>query len=389
MNTDATATVTHTTEDVTKATKEAFVDRETVMRPAVNGMKPNAEATATPATETKPTPEATQQQPANTPAPATSALEEKPAPTAFNVDEMSDDERDALMAKLTKGKVKKISDLTPAAQKTKEEIAQEEEQEKTDALNWMFSTGKSTSTDYASALVVKSKENRDIALALFGEELKELNVKITDEEVLEQFRDYYLEDSDEDTTGRKLRVKEMNRLAENYKKEKAGFLDNILPEYKEFKNKDANKELIGQRIDEAFEVFIPKIAAKATYTSADDKETTFDIDFTLEDSEVKAVKKEVRKSMVSMLSTLGVEAKDIDPNLINKEIDSVLKSRQFDKAISYFASEAAKKAKMDTEAFHKAIPVRQPNFTTTTQSTQANKFREFSAEERAAMHGQN
>jgi hypothetical protein len=378
----STQVATQTLEEISAATKHAFVSKEEMMRPAVPGAVPDKDNNnAAPASE--PAVPAAEIKPAQVPA----AEPAKPTPQSVNVDEMSDEDKDALVAKLTKGKFKKISDLTPPVQKTKEELAAEEEKEKTDSLGWAITSGKVTAKAYEEAMAEKSKSNREIALAIFANELKEINDKFTPEEIEEQFKDYYLEDGDETTTGRQLRLKEMNRLAENYKKEKSGFLDTILPDYKSSKSLEANKELIGQRIDEAFEAFVPKITTASKYVGASGEEVSFDVEFAPDEQEIKAVRKEVRKSMTNMLSTLGVEAKDIDPTLINNEINNVLKSRQFDKAIAHVAAESAKKAKMDTEAYYKTIPNRTPNFNTANQAATVRKFREFSAEEKARIHG--
>ena len=183
--------------------------------------------------------------------------------------------------------------------------------------------------------------------------------------------------------------KEIKKLADNYRKENYGFLDNNDPAYQSHKQREQNKTLLGGQIDEVFDGFPTILSVKATYEGAAGN-AEIDIPYTIEDADFKAIRKEVRKNMVDMVAQLGIDPKEIKNDSIKREIDTVLKGRLFDKILAKVATDSANKAKMDTEAHYKAIPTRQPNFTSTvvngTNGTK--KVREFTPAEKAAFHGQ-
>ena len=100
--------------------------------------------------------------PKETAAPATPAT---PAAPTFNIDDLTDDQINELIAKKTKGKVKTLAELNEEQPpvKTKAELEKEEEEERAQALAWSISQGKIKKEDYDKAITDQSKSKRDIA----------------------------------------------------------------------------------------------------------------------------------------------------------------------------------------------------------------------------------
>src|SRR6185436_2281771 len=364
---------THTIEDVKRATNEAF-------------LKPGERQPAIKNTMAEPAPAAVIPSDQQPPEPAPAAI----TPALINYDEMPDEEFDKILAKRTKGAVKSISDLqVPPPTKTKEELAAQEEKKKADALAWKLSTGNIKREDYETALGIRSKTNREIALSLFSDEMKEIDPKITADEVEEYFRDYYREELDDTDPKRTILLKEMNSKADGFKKEKAGFIDTIDPEYRAFNTKQQNIKAIGKQIDTVFDALPAELTSKGTYkkhlsAKPEGEDAEIEIPYTIEDADFKAIKKEVRSHMMNYLNEINADPKDIKDADIQNQINLQLKSRLWDKVVPLLISQAAEKGKMDTLAEAKAIPIRQPNFTTA-QTTQTTKTRVFTPEEKAAM----
>lgn len=285
--------------------------------------------------------------------------------------------------------MKSLEDFTPKAVKTKEELAEEEERQNTAAITWALTSGKVKREDYDTAIREKDKSNRDLALALFTEELKVEMPKITGDEAEEMFKEYFMEDAEEGNTQRKLRLNEMNKTANAYRKEKYGFIDNISPDYKQHLTTEENKKLIGQKMADVFDTFAPEIELKSTYTpagAADGETSELSFAYKIDDAELKSIKKDTKEKLVNMLTKLNVDPATITDESIKEEFNSVVRARYFDKIVAHAVTESANKARLDTEAHYKNIPVRVPNFASGQQAAKpTGKVREFSAAEKDAF----
>lgn len=369
---------THTQEDISKATEAAFV----------TPYKEQPAPQDPPAQQAQPAAAAPQDPPAQQPAPQDPPVQQAQAATV-NYEDISDEELNKILAKRTKGAVKSLEDFTPKVVKTKEELAEEEERQNTAAITWALTSGKVKREDYDTAIREKDKSNRDLALTLFTAELKSEDSKITPEEAEEMFKEYFMEDAEEGNTQRKLRLKEMNKTADAYRKEKYGFIDNISPDYKQHLTTEENKKLIGQKMADVFDTFAPEIELKSTYTpagAADGETSELSFAYKIDDAELKSIKKDTKERLVNMLTKLSVDPATITDESIKEEFNSVVRARYFDKIVAHAVTESANKAKLDTEAYYKNIPVRTPNFASGQQPGKStSKIREFSAAEKEAF----
>src|ERR1700748_3604735 len=151
---------------------------------------------------------------------------ENPAKAEFNIDELTDDQINELIAKKTGGKVKSLSELNKPEPKTKEELEKEQEKRDADALSWAIETGKVKMVDYDNSIKGQAKTDREIVLADFIAEVQAEDKEITIEEAEEMFKDAYHE-HDDTSKLYKIGQKEIKRLADIYRKSKYS-----LPDYK-------------------------------------------------------------------------------------------------------------------------------------------------------------
>lgn len=364
-------------EEVKIGTQSAFVDRESSQRPVVKGTYPDRVET-----------------PAATAAPVTEDTNIEPAPVAPTEPvvvktEMSDEDFEKELARRTKGSIKSLAELQPPVKKTQAEIEAEEEKEKVDALEWKLSTGTITRKDYEAAILERAKSSRDIALSVFAAEMKEIQADISDEDIEEQFRDYYMEEADDTDPKRKMRLKEMNKVADTQRKERSGFLDTIDPEYKTFKEKQANKKAISTQVDAIFESIPNEISSTSKYKNAAGEDVDVSVTYKIDDAELKAIKKEARANALGYFEQIGISANEVKDAAIANEINSIIRGRLHEKMLANAITEAASKGMRDAEVYYKNIPVRNANLNPGSNDTgnTKGKYRVFTAEEEAASHG--
>lgn len=343
------AAVKATADEFKSATERAFgkpgVQAQNNAAPKPEPVKPN---------ESTPQPPAAQ-------APENKPDEQKPAQGPVDLDAISDEEFEKQLAKRTKGAFKSLGDLKVEPKKTKEELAAEAEDERTAALNHALVSGKVKREDYERAISGKDKENRAVALDLFARDVREIDPKLKDEEVEEMFKDHYREELSDDDPKRKVRIKEMNALADRFKKENYGFLDTIEPEYREHRTAEANRTAIGKKLDTLFEAVVPNQTYTTTYSDTDGTEQTMELSYPIDDAELKSIKREVKKNLSELYGKYGVKVEDVKDVDVTAEINSVIKARTVDKMVPVLMKNAAEKAVKDLRAHLKAIPVRQPN----------------------------
>jgi hypothetical protein len=271
-----------------------------------------------------------------TPAPA---VEQTPAPVAvqnqvtdkpkIDIDSLSQDEVGELLKKLTGGKISSLDELNPPAAKSQEEIEAESKRRKAEALSWAFENGKVSRENYEKAIVEKAKPNRDIALQLFAAQLLADDSKLKPAEIEEIFKDAFHEDAEEGSRLFKLGQKQINDIAEAYKKSEYGVLDSIDSDY------DSYTSTVNQ-----FKGY--KKAVKAT-VDALPNEVTFDAPIRNVDGTDGVIKitipvdEKLKHSLVNDYSKEGVFAafSSTDPKAIEKGLQAELsyhfKARMYDK----------------------------------------------------------
>jgi hypothetical protein len=150
-----------------------------------------------------------------------------------DLEAMPEEERNELLSTLTGGKFKSLEELTPAKVKTQAELDEEASNLRRDSLAWALENGRIKQDEYESAVILKSKSPRELALAAFGESVRAENKDITDPEIEELFKDTYHEGQKEDSLLYKQGQRAIKELAEAVRKNKIGVLDEIEPEYKQ------------------------------------------------------------------------------------------------------------------------------------------------------------
>jgi len=253
----------------------------------------------------------------------------------FNSDELSDEEKDELLAKLTGGKIKSRAELEPKVEKTAEEIAKEKEDKKKEALAWGIDSGKIKMDEYDKAVLAKSKSDREIALQLFTAEEMAEDKDLKPEEAEQMLMDAYHE-GDEESKLFKVGQKEIKKLADAYRKETAAAVDGIDQEYEQ------HTQIISQF--KAYKGQVKKVAAELP------KEVTFNFDYEPLNKELDGAKSTLKfsvpvdeKAINKIISDYSSENNfalrntlsngKIDEKKISEEMSYHLKAMMFDKAI--------------------------------------------------------
>lgn len=282
--------------------------------------------------------------------------EAKPT-TPINYETLSDEERDEMIAKLTGGKVKKIKDLTEdKVEDTEEQKAEKALVKKQKSLEYALATGKVKQSEYDTAVLVKGKTNRDIALDLFTQDAREDNPKITDEEAAELFKDHYMEESEDSDPRRKLRIKEMNRTADRYRLEMTKGIDGMEAEFDSYQTGERRFSSYTQQVDSVFDSLEKTRNISFSYPGPNNTTIDVEIPYVIEDADIKALKRNIRSNNV--FKALGGDQNDLKDKDILGAIEYDLSANIFSKVMSDVAIKAAEKGRMDAEAYYKAIPVR-------------------------------
>lgn len=314
----------------------------------------------TPATPATPAPVEPVAATPNTPVvPGPQTAPETPVAAAPSAAEISDEQFEMELAKRTKGKIKSLSDLNPPAPKSAEEIQAAIEKEKQDAFQWALANGKTKQEDYDKAILGRAKTNREIALNLFSEEVLAINSKATPAEIEEQFKDAYGEELDEDSPLRKLRQRQMDKLADEYRAAIGKDIDNIEPAYKEYQQSLRHKADYDKQVDEVLQEAPAALNFPVKYTNAAGAEVEMDLAYEIEPSDLKQLKKDMRSE--GIYQSMGGAEREFKKAELQEAFNYNLKALAFDKMIAKIASDAANKAAMDTAAHYKSIPARQPN----------------------------
>ena len=292
--------------------------------------------------------------PKETAAPATPAT---PAAPTFNIDDLTDDQINELIAKKTKGKVKTLAELNEEQPpvKTKAELEKEEEEERAQALAWSISQGKIKKEDYDKAITDQSKSKRDIALSILTSQWMENDKTLTPEDCQELFKDMFFEGEKDDTPKRKAAIKQMDSIADNYLKQYSDLsMDKIHEGYRTYKTSESNKSAISKKVDTVFD----SIASELKLTSKIE-DTDVEIPFSLDAAELKAIKKASKATILEQCAAKGIDPSKLKDSEIQDVINYDIKAKYFDKAVAHATSEGYKKGALDKEAAFKNIPVRE------------------------------
>lgn len=317
----------------------------------------------------------------NTPAPQAAAPTEAPVKTPIDISEMSADEIDAMLEKITAGKVKSLAEINKPEPKSAEEIKKEAEQRESEAIGWAIDNKKLTKTQYEEAVIGKSKTDRDLALVQFTKEVCAEDKDITAEEAEEMFRDAYHE-SDPESKLYKVGQKEIKKFADAYRKENFGILDNIQDEYgqfaqlqDQFKGYKTNvKKLVGE-LPKELEFTLPY-----QYLDGDKSDITYKI----------PVDEKVIAKLLADASSEGAFVNEnvggkIDEKQFSKKLMHNLKAAMYDIVIPKLLEEHTKEVekRMEVVLGNKRMPGAQMNNGAQNTRKPEQKQNTYSALERA------
>lgn len=263
---------------------------------------------------------------------------------ALNIDDLTDDQINALIEKKTGGKVKTLAELNEPPAKTKEELEKEKETRKADALTWAFDNKKIKKEDYDNAIIGKSKSDRDIALSVFTTEAQAENKDLTTEEAEELFKDAYHE-IDPESNLYKIGQKEIKKLADATRKEKFNIPD-YEAEFDEFTELNNNFK--------AYKATVKKVAADIS-KEFEIKQPYQYLDGAKEDIIYKIPMDEKLFNKILADATTEVEFLNrnsngkIDEKQLAKEIQHHMKAVMFDQAIQNLLDQNTKEVEKRIE----------------------------------------
>lgn len=263
---------------------------------------------------------------------------------------LTEEERELALAELTGGKIKKLSDLDePAPKKTAAELEEEKKKRDADMLTWALESNRFTPEEYQQAIIGKSKGDREIALELFGKELREEDPKITDEEIGEAFKDAYGEHLEPTDRGYKIGQRRMKQVADAYKASQFGKIDSLEADYE--------AHTASQSEYKTYKGLVKNIAADAPRTMpitipfTDVDGGTADLEFTLnvDDKTVKRLVDELSDETAFKLRAQYSGGK-VSDKVLRQEFQQHLKGLLFDSALPAIAEHFAKEAEKRTIA---------------------------------------
>lgn len=299
------------------------------------GIKKDAPAVETPAAQAEPKETAVR-------AATLPAEKEK-----INIDDLTDDEVNALIEKRTGGKVKSLAELNKPEPKTAAELELEKEQKKSDALSWGIENKKLTRDQYDAAIIGKSKTDREIALNLFTAEMQADDKDITLEEAEEMFNDAYHQD-DPESKLYKVGQKEIAKLANNYRKENFGILDTVEADYDTFSQTQDQYKGYRNTVKEVAAELPTEMEIRQPYKYLDGKEEDIVYKIALDE---KAVNKLIAdaSSEDSFLAENFFSNGKMDKKLLLKKLTHNLKAIAYDTVVAELLKQNTKEVETRME----------------------------------------
>lgn len=285
-----------------------------------------AEPAAAPAAE-EPAPDPA---PAVDPAPAAEEPQAA-APKSFSIDDvdgMDEEAKEALIQKLTG---KSSDEIKGPKKKSKEEEESEAEQFKNDALAWSIESGRVSRKEYEAIVADKTKTNRELALKVFTASIMAEDKDATPEECEELFRDTYHEDKADDNP--KLFAvgqKEIETLANNYRKQHFSAVDGMEDTYREHLSIQGNYKAYKSQVKKVAEALPKEFSVSVPYTTATGEETSLEYKFPVEQSVVDKIVANASGEKSFSLRDLVNDGK-IDYKAVQYDMENSIKAAIFDK----------------------------------------------------------
>lgn len=328
-----------------------------VVKPGVNGNNHAADTNATNSTTT------TEEE--QNPEPVPGQTSGEPA-KVLTEDEISDEIILKALNKKNGTKYKSLDELSaPKKELTKEEKEAAEATKKAKALEWALGTERIKREDYESSVVDRQKSDRQIALELFTNELREEDKDITTEEAEERFKDFFNEDAEEKSWRYKKSQKEIEKIAQEYRKGKYSSVDSIETDYESYMQSEQRQEGFGKQVKSVVESLPKELVFEIPYKNASGTDEKMSVSYPVDESDIKALKKAFLGS-ADMYEVLGADKNDIKDSVLSEEMVTFLRAKNLDKIIQKAATDFAEKRVAEEttalEARLKGVPSTQVGF---------------------------
>lgn len=283
-------------------------------------------------------------------------------PQKIDLKTIDDDTRLKLLNETLGTSYKTLGEAKPKIEKSKEEVEADKKAKTNKVIEWAFGTGKVTRDQYDLAIAEKSKNPRDIALALFAKEQREENAKITDEQINAEFSDFYREEEDMDSPLRKKALKLMDKTVNEYLKQVTGPIENIEADYDSYQSTEQKYTGYEKLVKTVASTLPKEILIALPYKGVDGTESTIEYKIPVEDSVIAAVRKEFANA--NTFYAIGADSKDIKDADLATEMSAAIEARILRKAIPSILKQHEERVEQDMTAKLKNIPNTQPNFNT-------------------------
>lgn len=307
-------------------------------------------------------------------------------PVSFN--DLPDDEFEKELSRRL-GRKAKLEDLkTPAPRPTKEELEEQAAKEERDALSWAFGTGKVKKEDYEKSIVEKSKTAREIALAKYTAELKEVDNKLTDSDCEEMFKDEYYEGDEESAPRRQRALKKMEREAKEYLA-KYKELDGVVDEYRSYSKDQSNQKSYSKAVKSTIDTLPKEIVIELPDFDENGNEIQTPVSVEI----AKEIFDELRKNFnsQSMYEGLGFNKAEVSEEVLKEHMQYHLDALAYKKAAQQLAVKYATYMDTKLKARLSGVPNTPPvpvGAMDTKQPTQQAKsdYAEYLAEQKRALN---
>lgn len=292
----------------------------------------------------------------NSPEGQAPGAEAQSQPVAFNIaslEGVDDDTRLKVLNKVLGKNYKDLKEIIPAEQPSTEQIEAQKEEKRKKAHSWAIQNGKITTEQIERVGAVKSKQDRDIALELFAQDIREDNPKAKDDEIEELFRSHYSEDLDETDLMRKASLKRMSKEVAAYRKEVTKGYDGIESEYDQTEQSAAQYGAYKSTVKAVTKEIPDELEFQIPFTSSVDQQPhTFSYKYPIEDKIKEVIRKEYENENVYKVIGASVKPEDL-----KNEIMGAVYSRVFNAAMTELLTQHAVAVETHTLAKAKAIPV--------------------------------
>lgn len=271
-----------------------------------------------------------------------------------NYDELSDEELLKITNKRFGTSYKSVDEIKPVVAKSKEEIEAENEKFKKDAFNWAVGSGRVKLDDYNKSISEKEKNSRDIALSIFGAQLRLEDAKITNEEIEETFIDTFHEGQmDDNPRLYKIGQNQIASMADGYRSQINSKVEGYEDDYKNVQQVQSRATNYGKQVKTLFEDLAAENNVEIEYEVTPGKTEKVLIPYSLDKTDMDSVRKQFLSD--DMFLAYGADKDDVDVKKLQAGVEHHLNAKTFKKVLAQVAKKSAETANLNMEAYLKGI----------------------------------